>query len=89
MVGQKKFFVNLVAARGVEPLTKSNASGCQRATCTQTHDSLAAPALQGCDTNCPFRASIDSELLQLVESWALVPKHARETILTLGRLRGE
>ena len=78
-----------VAARGVEPLTKSNVSGCQRATCTSNQDSLAAPALQGCDTNCPFKASIDSELLELVESWAQVPKHARETILTLGRLRME
>jgi hypothetical protein len=78
-----------MAARGVEPLTDSNVSRCQCTTCTQALESLAAPALQACDTNCPFRATIDSELLQLVESWALVPKHARETILTLGRLRGE
>ncbi len=78
-----------MAARGVEPLTNPDASGCQCATCTSNQDSLAAPALQGCDTNCPFKALIDKDLLQLVESWAQVPKHARETILTLGRLRME
>ena len=58
-------------------------------TCTDYHCSLAVPALQGTDTNCPFKALIDKEFLQLVESWTQVPKHARETILALGRLRNK
>ena len=78
-----------MAARGVEPLADSNVNGCEHTTCIQYRCSLAAQALQGCDTNCPFKASIDSELLELVESWAQVRKHASETILTLGRLRME
>jgi hypothetical protein len=32
-------------------------------------------ALQGSDANSPFKALIDKELLQLIESWAHVPKH--------------
>lgn len=79
----------LVAARGVEPLADSNLSGRHCATCTDCYCSLAASALQGCDTNCPFKASIDRDLLRLVEVWDQVPKHARETILELGRLRIE
>jgi hypothetical protein len=78
-----------VVARGVEPLANSNVSTYGCAPCTDFNCSLAAPALQEGDTNCPFKASIDKELLQLVESWDKVPKHARDTILTLGRLRLE
>ena len=76
-----------MVARGVEPLTNPDVSDCQCAACRSNQDSLAAPALQGCDTNCPFKALIDKELLQLVESWSQVPKHVRETILRLGRMR--
>ena len=78
-----------MAARGVEPLTDIDVSDDPRRTCTDTHCILAAPALQACGTNCPFRASIDKELLELIESWAVVPQHARVAILSLGRWRIE
>jgi len=76
-----------MAARGVESLSDFDVSDDSCKTCTDPIYTLAAPALQACGTNCPFRASIDKELLELIESWPVVPQHARVAILSLGRLR--
>lgn len=47
---------------------------------------LAAQALQLGVTNCPFKATLDAELLLLIDSWERIPKHVRDAIVVLGKV---
>ena len=72
---------------GIEPVAKPTVSDVCIGTCGSCQYSGAARALHSGGNGCQLLATFDSDVRQLVEAWASISAHAKQSIVALSQLK--